>query len=121
MTKKGLGRYNLIMANEQNLIPVKTKEEARERGRNGGIRSGEAKREKKLLSERYAKMLASEFNIDGETLDDIIKGVLKRKDSASVSMLKEMREASEGSKIDLSGEVNNPSMQVVFIESSKTN
>ena len=28
----------------ENLQPVKTKEEARERGRNGGIKSGEAKR-----------------------------------------------------------------------------
>lgn len=35
------------MANEQNLKPVQTKDEARERGRNGGIKSGEARRKKR--------------------------------------------------------------------------
>lgn len=34
------------MANEQNLKPVRTKKEARERGRNGGKASGEARRRK---------------------------------------------------------------------------
>lgn len=37
------------MVNEKNLKPVKTKEEARTRGRNGGIASGKAKREKKTI------------------------------------------------------------------------
>lgn len=35
--------------NPQNLQPVKTKEEARERGRAGGIASGKAKRERKTM------------------------------------------------------------------------
>ena len=39
------------MTNEQNLDPVKTKEEARKRGRAGGIASGKARREKKLMRE----------------------------------------------------------------------
>lgn len=34
-----------------NLAPVQTKDEARERGRNGGIKSGEARRAKKELRE----------------------------------------------------------------------
>lgn len=37
--------------NEQNLRPVRTKEEARERGRNGGIASGVARRRKKTYIE----------------------------------------------------------------------
>lgn len=39
------------MANEQNLIPVRTKSEAREKGQKGGIASGEARRAKKTRRE----------------------------------------------------------------------
>lgn len=39
------------MANEQNLKPVKTTKEARERGANGGRKSGEARRRKKSIME----------------------------------------------------------------------
>lgn len=39
------------MANEQNLQPVKTKKEARERGAAGGRASGEARRRKKSIME----------------------------------------------------------------------
>ena len=39
------------MANNSNLIPVKSGEEARTRGRNGGIKSGIAKRARKTLKE----------------------------------------------------------------------
>lgn len=34
------------MANNENLKPVRTKNEARERGRNGGKKSGEVRRRK---------------------------------------------------------------------------
>lgn len=39
------------MANEQNLKKIRTAEEAREKGRNGGIKSGEARRRKKTMRE----------------------------------------------------------------------
>ena len=39
------------MPNERNLIPVRSTEEARERGRNGGRASGESRRRKKSLRE----------------------------------------------------------------------
>lgn len=47
------------MANEQNLKPVKTKKEARERGANGGKRSGEVRRERKLLKDELLLLLAT--------------------------------------------------------------
>lgn len=43
--------------NEQNLKPVKTKKEARERGRKGGIASGKAKRARKTLKEELITLL----------------------------------------------------------------
>ena len=46
------------MANEQNLIPTnkRTKSEARELGRKGGIASGEARRRKKTCREIFAML-----------------------------------------------------------------
>lgn len=57
------------MANEENLRPVRTTEEARERGRNGGIASGKVRREKKLLRE-LAQMILDEEVTDtsGKTM-----------------------------------------------------
>lgn len=46
------------MTNEANLDPVQTKEEARKRGRAGGIASGKARREKKLMRETLDIILA---------------------------------------------------------------
>ena len=47
------------MANEQNLKPVRTKSEARERGRNGGIKSGEIRKERKTFKDELLFLLAN--------------------------------------------------------------
>ena len=44
--------------NESNLKPVQSKEEARERGRKGGIASGKARRERKTLKEELLLLLS---------------------------------------------------------------
>ena len=49
------------MANEQNLKPIRTESEAREKGRNGGIASGKARREKKTIQKILADLLDSEI------------------------------------------------------------
>lgn len=46
------------MANEQNLRPIRSKNEAREKGRKGGIASGKARRELKTLREIVKMELA---------------------------------------------------------------
>lgn len=48
------------MANEQNLKPVRSKEEARARGKIGGIKSGETRRKRKTLREELLALLATE-------------------------------------------------------------
>lgn len=45
------------MANEKNLKPVRTTSEARERGRKGGKKSGEARRQRKTLKEELLLLL----------------------------------------------------------------
>lgn len=56
------------MINEQNLDPVKSKEEARKRGRAGGIASGKARREKRLMRETLDILLAMPLK-DGKFAD----------------------------------------------------
>lgn len=52
------------MANEQNLIPVRTKEEAREKGQKGGIASGEARRAKKTRRELALQIANAQIKND---------------------------------------------------------
>lgn len=102
----------------ENLVPQnrRTKEEQKNIARKGGIASGEARREKKRLSTIYGEMLAGKYEVtingekqklDGaELVRFIMRDVLMRRDSASVSLLKEMREGTEGSKVQLDANVN---------------
>ena len=98
--------------NPDKLIPgnKRSHEEASENGRKGGIQSGKKRREKKLMSQIYAEFLAKEHNImtsDGkkkpvsgsEMVSSVMRKVLSRGDSASVSLMREVREGTEGSKI----------------------
>ena len=50
--------------NEKNLKPIRTENEAREKGRNGGIASGKARREKKTIQKILADLL------DGQIKDN---------------------------------------------------
>lgn len=88
-----------------NLEPIRSKAEARARGKAGGIRSGEARREKKLLSQIYREQMALDFGLEASGLSfaGIIGAILARGDSASVAMLREIREATEGNKVKVEG------------------
>ena len=72
------------IGNKQNLSPVRTKDEARKIGQNGGVKSGEARREKKLLREALEKKL-------GKHLNEITDGLLERakKDTRSYEVLRD--------------------------------
>lgn len=99
--------------NEKNLRPRKTltKEEAKKMGSMGGKASVEARRKKKLMSQIYAEFLAERFkvkiggsvqNMTGEKLvDSVIKKILASGGPGAVSLMKEIREATEGSKVAL--------------------
>ena len=105
------------MGREENLkkaVPF-TKENAKEMQKLSAQKRKENNEKKKLLSEMYAEFLTDEYNVrkDGETIKlsgtdyikTIIKAVVSRGDSSSVAMLKEIREATEGQKINLEGNV----------------
>jgi hypothetical protein len=103
-------------ANKKNLKPISSVEEAREKGRKGGIKSAEVRREKKLMSQIYAEFLMKEHDVIGKNgvtktltgqqlLNGVMSKILSRGDSASVSLLKEVREGTEGSKVNLTADV----------------
>jgi hypothetical protein len=108
--------------NEQNLIPKTTlsKEEAKKLGSKGGKASVAARREKNFLSEKYAKYLERRYdvkingevkNITGEEhIFLVIDKVLAGGGSAAVSMLKEIRQATQGDKITVSGAIVSASL-----------
>ena len=98
----------------ENLTPF-TKENAREMQLKGAEKRKENNAKRKLLSELYADFLEEEFEIKEGEIKRKINGaeyckmvarkVLNRGDSSSVAMLKEVREATEGSKVNISGEI----------------
>lgn len=96
-----------------------TKEEAREMGKKGAEVSAQRRREKKLMSQAYAKVLTQKYNVnfEGETkritgqrmiIEKIIPDILKKSDSASVRMMEEMRAATEGNLLKIDGELKTP-------------
>lgn len=87
----------------KNLKPVRTKAEAKKRGRAGGIKSGIARREKKLMSQIYNEFLAKKYGekYGDEIVRDVMKDIIEGRDGPSVSLIKEIREATEGNKIKI--------------------
>lgn len=59
------------MANEKNLKPVRSKEEARERGKKGGIKSGETRRRKAALRNTMNRLLTMQAEVEG--LSDVLR------------------------------------------------
>lgn len=81
-----------------------TPEEAREIGRKGGKNSVKARREKKLMSQIYADLLADQSGIKrGGGIRAVAQEILNSTDvksvSARVALMRELREGTEGSKI----------------------
>lgn len=73
--------------NEENLIPIsqRSSEEVREMGRKGGIRSGEARREKKLFREAIEKKL-------GQSIDSMIDSMIDQARKGNVQAITFLRD-----------------------------
>lgn len=117
------------MAGKENLKPVRTKSEARERGKKGGIASGEKRREKKAMKETLETLLQMPLK-SGKAVDlDEIKDIaaLKGKNITvqEAIMLAQIQKAMKGDTkaaeyvrdtsgnklkegVELSGGINNP-------------
>ncbi|MBO7713781.1 MAG: hypothetical protein J6S85_09445 [Methanobrevibacter sp.] len=101
--------------NEKNLR-TPTSEEAREMQRKGAEKRKENNAKKKLMSQIYAEFLEKEYNVrqgdkerkltGAELVNECMKKIIARGDSSSVSLMREVREGTEGSKVQLSGNVS---------------
>jgi hypothetical protein len=100
--------------NPQNLNPCNS-ENARERQLKSAEKRKENNAKKKLMSQIYAEFLEKEYNVKtaegakkitgAELVNESMKKIMARSDSSSVSLMRELREGTEGSKINLSGTV----------------
>lgn len=100
--------------NPQNLNPCNS-ENARERQLKSAEKRKENNAKKKLMSQIYAEFLEKEYNLKpaegtkkitgAELVNESMKRIMARADSSSVSLMRELREGTEGSKINLLGTV----------------
>ena len=87
--------------NDENLIPIKelSSEEAKRRGRIGGLKSAEAKDKRKLVSQVLHEMFEKKYNAKTNSLYDCVDKIFDKSDGATVSLLKTILEATEGKKL----------------------
>ena len=100
--------------NEQNLR-TPTTDEAKEMQRKSAEKRKENNAKKKLMSQIYAEFLEKEYNVrqgdkerkltGAELVNECMKKIIARGDSSSVSLMREVREGTEGTKVNLSGTV----------------
>lgn len=113
------------MANEENLIPFtsdQSREEARKNGRKGGIKSGEVRRQRKVMKEQMDLLLSLPFNvtdrngkaivdsleflgIDKEEIDNqmamniaLWKTAINSNSSQQINAIKEIRDITKDNK-----------------------
>ena len=94
------------MANEQNLKPVRTKSEARERGKNGGIKSGKVRKQRKTLKEELL-LLLSEGQIQKKISLSLIQEALDGSTKA-YEIIRDTIGEKPQDNVKISGELNNP-------------
>ena len=83
------------MAGKENLRPVSSKEEARERGRKGGLASGEARRKRKTLKEELLLMLS-----EGETQQSVTFALIEKAMSGDTKAFEVIRDTIGEKPID---------------------
>lgn len=102
------------MGNESNLR-TPTTDEAKEMQKKSAEKRKENNAKKKLMSQIYAEFLEKKYKLKKEgdikeiTGDELVqesmKKIIARGDSSSVSLMREIREGTEGTKLNLDGAV----------------
>lgn len=96
------------MANEQNLKPARSTEEARERGRKGGIASGKARREKKTAREYAIAVLEGyvkdkDITIKDAMMQKLIQRAISETDLNAIKYILELIGESPAQRIEVTG------------------
>lgn len=93
------------MANEQNLRPVRSKNEARIKGKAGGIKSGQVRAARKTLKEELLLLLSA-----GDTQEKISLALIQKAlngDTKAFEVIRDSIGEKQTEKIEQSGELNN--------------
>lgn len=83
------------MAGKENLRPVSSKDEARERGRKGGLASGKARRKRKTLKEELLLMLS-----EGETQQSVTLALIEKAMSGDTKAFEVIRDTIGEKPVD---------------------
>jgi hypothetical protein len=97
-----------------------TPENARERQLKSAQKRKENNAKKKLMSQIYAEFLEKEYDVKlgdknkkitgADLCNEAMKKIIARGDSSSVSLMREIREGTEGQKVNLAGAIKTESM-----------
>ena len=99
--------------NQENLVSLadRTTEEQREIARKGGIASGKARKEKKLLKDELA-IIMENVNKDGKTYQELISTALVKEalkgNTKAYEIIRDTLGQKPREEISVSGELNNP-------------
>lgn len=99
--------------NQENLIPFNelTEKEQRALAKKGGIASGKARKEKKLLKDELA-ILMETINKDGKTYQELISTALVKEalkgNTKAYEIIRDTLGQKPREEISVSGELNNP-------------
>ena len=99
--------------NQENLVSLadRTTEEQREIARKGGIASGKARKEKKLLKDELA-IIMENVNKDGKTYQELISTALVKEalkgNTKAYEIIRDTLGQKPKEEISVSGELNNP-------------
>ena len=101
------------MSNEENLIPIRerTAEEVREMTRNGGIKSGQVRKEKKLMRERLKEIMNlqmpnSELTYGEALLQAQLNNALKKESERAIEWIVDNVEGKLKETVDHQGAVH---------------
>lgn len=110
--------------NQENLVSLgdRTIEEQREIARKGGIASGKARKEKKLLKDELA-IIMENVNKDGKTYQELISTALVKEalkgNTKAYEIIRDTMGQKPKEEINLYGEVNNPYSELTTEELRK--
>ena len=93
----------------ENLKPVRTVEEAREKGRKGGVKSGEARREKKLLKDTLLLLLET-----NRGQEDICLALVEKARNGDTKAFEVIRDTIGQKPVDKAEVETNGSITVIF-------
>ena len=103
------------MANEGNLKPIRTKSEAREKGKKGGKKSGEVRAQRKTLREELIALL--ETKIEDKTIQEKISfSLIQEAISGNVKAFETIRDTIGEKPIE---QIQNNNPPVINIERPK--